>query len=116
MRLSARRRSGTRPDPVAGERLLFPGHGERMRRTYRMLVVVAPLLALVASGCASSYARPQAHQAARVAIKCPTGWAAGWQRLARRVDAPVYCPSWMPQPLVGQIGSEYSPAPYVAKD
>ena len=81
-----------------------------------MLVVVAALLALVASGCGSSYARPQAHQAAQVAVKCPAGWAAGWQQLARRVDAPVYCPTWMPQPLVGQIGSEYSPAPYVAKD
>ena len=24
----------------------------------------------------------------------------GWQRLANRIDAPVYCPSWMPDPLV----------------
>jgi hypothetical protein len=32
----------------------------------------------------------------------------GWQRLANRIDAPVYCPSWMPDPLVPQIGNRWN--------
>jgi hypothetical protein len=37
---------------------------------------------------------------------------AGWRRLARRIDAPVYCPTWLPQPLDGKIGGEYAKGPY----
>jgi hypothetical protein len=29
----------------------------------------------------------------------------GWQRLANRIGADVYCPGWLPPPLFGQIGS-----------
>ena len=32
----------------------------------------------------------------------------GWQRLANRIDAPVYCPSWLPDPLVPQIGNRWN--------
>ncbi len=35
---------------------------------------------------------------------CPAAWRAGWQRLADQIKAPVYCPSWLPQPLTGKIG------------
>src|SRR5262249_49783730 len=56
------------------------------------------------AGAKASNTRAQARQAAR----CPSAWARGWQKLANRVDAPVYCPSWMPNPLDGTIGSEYS--------
>jgi hypothetical protein len=41
---------------------------------------------------------------------------AGWRALAKRVDAPVYCPTWLPQPLTGQVRSTYSTQPYVAND
>ena len=71
---------------------------------------------VVAGGCGSSYARTQAPRAAHVPPSCPAAWAAGWQQLAKRVGAPVYCPSWLPQPLEGQIGGEYSPSPYVNRD
>ena len=37
---------------------------------------------------------------------CPAASQAGWQKLANRIHAPVFCPSWMPQPLDGRIGSD----------
>jgi hypothetical protein len=38
---------------------------------------------------------------------CPSAWTHGWQKLANRVDAPVYCPTWMPNPLDARIGGQY---------
>ena len=38
---------------------------------------------------------------------CPPSWEAGWQKLADRIDAPVYCPSWLPDPLTGKIGGRW---------
>jgi hypothetical protein len=49
----------------------------------------------------------QQQEAARPAApKCAQ--LGGWQRLANRIDAPVYCPSWMPDPLVPQIGNRWN--------
>src|ERR1700674_5081993 len=87
-----------------------------MRTMPGALLLLAVALALVASGCGSSYAHSYAHQAAQVPAACPAAWALGWKKLAKRVDAAVYCPTWLPQPLDGQIGSEYAPAPYVNPD
>jgi hypothetical protein len=48
---------------------------------------------------------------------CPAAWKAGWQRLANRVDVPVYCPNWMPSPLDASIGGQWnSDGPIVDKD
>src|SRR5262245_14919281 len=47
---------------------------------------------------------------------CPATWRAGWQKLADRIHAPVYCPSWMPQPLDARIGAAASGGPYVERD
>jgi hypothetical protein len=38
---------------------------------------------------------------------CPAAWAKGWQALADKVAAPVYCPTWMPNPLDAHIGGQY---------
>ena len=72
-------------------------------------------LALVCGGGRAA-AGPGADRAPHVAVKCPAAWAAGWRQLARRIDAPVYCPSWLPQPLDGRIGGPYAPPPYVNSD
>ena len=40
----------------------------------------------------------------------------GWQRLANRIQAPVFCPSWMPDPLVPQIGNRWNNIDSVDKD
>ena len=40
----------------------------------------------------------------------------GWQRLANKIQAPVYCPSWMPDPLVPQIGNRWNNIDSVDQD
>jgi hypothetical protein len=71
----------------------------------KALLLLLPLAVLV-TGCSddsaspSSAARPQPPS-------CPAAWQTGWRRLANRVNAPVYCPSWMPSPLDGKIGGDW---------
>ena len=38
---------------------------------------------------------------------CPPALARGWQKLADQIEAAVYCPSWLPDPLVGRIGGQW---------
>jgi len=47
---------------------------------------------------------------------CPAAWAKGWQALADKVGAPVYCPTWMPNPLDAHIGGQYQDIYSVGKD
>jgi hypothetical protein len=47
---------------------------------------------------------------------CPAGWAKGWQTLADKVAAPVYCPTWMPNPLDAHIGGQYQDIYSISKD
>src|SRR3954464_2276726 len=47
---------------------------------------------------------------------CPAGWLAGWQKLADKLAAPVYCPRWMPNPLDAKIGGEWQDIYSVDKD
>jgi hypothetical protein len=54
--------------------------------------------------------------AAPAARSCPTGWKTGWQALANKIQAPVYCPTWMPNPLDAQIGGQYIDINSVHKD
>jgi hypothetical protein len=75
------------------------------------LVVGLAALTLVAAGCAG--ARASAEKSAR---GCPATWSAGWQKLADRVHAPVYCPTWMPNPLDGHIGGQWEDIYSIGKD
>jgi hypothetical protein len=47
---------------------------------------------------------------------CPQAWASGWQKLADKVDAPVYCPRWMPNPLDARIGGQWTDIYSIGKD
>jgi hypothetical protein len=70
------------------------------------LVVLAAAASIVLSACGGS-----AQPAARASVAtptCPAAWQAGWAKLARQIDAPVYCPGWMPNPLDGQIGGTWN--------
>ena len=49
-------------------------------------------------------------------LSCPRKALAGWQRLANRINAPVYCPTWMPDPLDGVIGSRWNNINEVSRD
>src|SRR5215211_6895400 len=67
--------------------------------------MLAAAASLILTACGSS-AGPAAHAAS--APSCPAAWQAGWTKLARGIDAPVYCPGWMPNPLDGRIGSQWN--------
>lgn len=67
--------------------------------------LVALALGVLAQGAAGS---PKA--------SCPATWARGWQKLADKVGAPVYCPTWMPNPLDAQIGGQYQDIYSIGKD
>src|SRR3979409_327087 len=47
---------------------------------------------------------------------CPPAWAHGWQQLANRIQAPVYCPTWMPNRLDAKIGGQFIDIFSVTKD
>jgi hypothetical protein len=47
---------------------------------------------------------------------CPAAWTAGWQQLANKVAGPVYCPTWMPNPLDARIGGDWQDIYSIDKD
>ena len=71
-----------------------------------LLVAAAAALALTAAAAA-----PAAGKSA-----CPAAWLKGWQALANKVEAPVYCPTWMPNPLDAKIGGQYIDIYSIDKD
>lgn len=54
--------------------------------------------------------------AAAPKTSCPNGWSHGWVSLADKVGAPVYCPTWMPNPLDARIGGQYQDIYSISKD
>jgi hypothetical protein len=50
------------------------------------------------------------------APKCPPSSREGWQKLADRIGAAVYCPSWLPAPLTGEIGGEWNSTRSIKSD
>ena len=69
--------------------------------------------ALLCSGCSGGGATASA---ADKAPTCPKAWRAGWQQLANRIHAPVYCPGWIPSPLTGDIHGQWSTGVNVSPD
>jgi hypothetical protein len=69
----------------------------------RGLLALCLLLGLsaVLSGCGSEAKKADA-AAPRHAV---CAHRAGWQQLANRIHAPVYCPGWLPDPLTGRLGA-----------
>src|SRR5262249_51272384 len=74
-------------------------------------LAIPALAAFLFAGCGSN-------QAVNVSAKlrCPAKAAAGWQRLADRIHAPVFCPSWMPSPLDARIGGPWTDVNSVSRD
>jgi hypothetical protein len=76
--------------------------------TFSLLVGVC---ALLASGCGEA---KKAVAAAPAKPRC--AYPAGWQKLANKVNAPVYCPGWLPDPLTSEIGGRWSNGDSVSAD
>ena len=68
-------------------------------------LLVAVLAALAVTAAPASAARG-----------CPAAWKGGWQSLANKIQAPVYCPTWMPNPLDADIRGQYIDINSVHKD
>ncbi len=73
----------------------------------RLVLPVLAVACALAAGGASSAALPKG-------LLCPNK--ASWQKLANRVNAPVYCPAWLPDPLVGTIGNRWNNINSVSPD
>jgi hypothetical protein len=74
------------------------------------LTLIAVSLSVAAcSGENSATANPPESTTTSAAAgpTCPPAWRTGWQQLADRIDAAVYCPSWLPAPLTGKIGDQW---------
>jgi hypothetical protein len=61
--------------------------------------------ALLAAGCGGGTKKAEA---APPAPKARCAHPAGWQKLANRIAAPVYCPGWLPDPLTDEIGGRWN--------
>jgi hypothetical protein len=78
----------------------------------RLLLVAS--IALLAAGCGESQTPGHVADAARK--QCPPKALRGWQKLSKRIGAPVYCPTWLPDPLDGVIGSRWNNIDAVSRD
>lgn len=76
-----------------------------MKATVVAGVVALALAALVPGASAGTSARD-----------CPAAWKTGWQHLANTIKAPVYCPTWMPNPLDAQIRGDWQDIYSIDKD
>jgi hypothetical protein len=81
----------------------------------RKTLFLTPFLALVLAGCGGSTAQ-KVEVSAKATRSCPKAWQTGWQRLADRIHADVYCPSRLIDPLTGQIGGRWNNINSVSKD
>ena len=76
-----------------------------------VVLVVLGALAVVVAGVAIANRGSDDSTAAVESAPADTegcAYLAGWRRLADRIDAPVYCPGWIPTPLTAQIGGQWN--------
>lgn len=82
----------------------------RLRRAYLVLGLLVGAIVLGA-GVAFVAAWDRGGSSAAPAVEpepvCRPAERASWQKLANEVRAPVYCPSWLPQPLIGKFGGTF---------
>jgi hypothetical protein len=83
----------------------------------RLTGVTALVLAalLLATGCSDAKVEPAA-RASAPATACKGAALRSWQRLADRIDAPVYCPGWLPDPLTPLIRGRWNNINSVDRD
>jgi len=74
----------------------------------RGLLVLLPALAAVVTAAAGCSSADRSAEAAANAVKPACTYRAGWQKLANRVGARVYCPGWLPDPLVPQLDGRWN--------
>ncbi len=78
----------------------------RKLAAYLIVGLVAVAAPLVAYGCGSDGSSSTPAAATKPPV-CKNSELASWQKLANEIKAPVYCPSWLPQPLVGRFSGRF---------
>jgi hypothetical protein len=96
------------------ERTEFPGYSRPVKGAFPP--AVAGLLAAAAMLCSACSGMTTAEAGHRHRPHCPSSWRAGWQKLAKRIHAPVYCPGWLPSPLTGNLHGTWSTGADVGHD
>jgi len=66
--------------------------------------IVVALVSVLAAGCGGGSGSSAASDVPSAAAVCPKSSRVSWQKLANEIRAPVYCPAWLPEPLVGRWG------------
>ncbi len=79
----------------------------RKRTTYFLAGLLTVAVTLVAAGCGGGGDSSPTPAAAPKPPECRRSEYASWQKLANEIKAPVYCPSWLPQPLVGKFSGRF---------
>jgi hypothetical protein len=79
-----------------------------------LTAVIVVVIVFAVTGCGGGEDEPSARSA--VAAVCPADWRPGWQRLANEIQAPVFCPSWMPNPLTAEIDGPWEQGYDVKRD
>ena len=88
-------------------------------RLRNSISVLAVGLALGAAGCtgsgdSGSSASPSGSTdgapSTSAALVCPPEWAEDWQSWADRVDARIYCPTFVPSPITAEIDGRWNTA------
>jgi hypothetical protein len=86
-------------------------------RAFLPVAGLSAALALLASGCGRSSDNPlAAPPTSSPVVKARCAYPVGWQRLANRIAAPVYCPGWLPDPLTSQIAGKWNNINSVSPD
>jgi hypothetical protein len=70
------------------------------------VVALASVLVLAAVGWGDEESSAPAAAQPKPLV-CPRSQHVSWQKLANEIQAPVYCPSWLPQPLEGTFGGRF---------
>lgn len=79
-----------------------------MKAVAGLLVVVGAIVVAVVAGVAIANRGEDASSAAATPKAHVCTYRSGWQKLADRIQAPVYCPGWIPNPLTAQIGGSWN--------
>ncbi len=79
--------------------------------------MLSAALAPLAAGCGGSTVGPHGPTPTSAPPATPhCAFPAGWQRLANRIAAAVYCPGWLPDPLTSQIRGKWNNINSVSPD
>jgi hypothetical protein len=76
----------------------------------------ATIVAALAALTLATLVAASAGGTGKTSAGCPAAWQAGWQKLANKINAPVYCPTWMPNPLDARIGGDWQDIYSIGKD